>query len=232
MSIIKKLLSIFGIGVSNGQSQQNGNLDLLQRVREQRAGNFPKITNWVVDNYHTSVKFRVLHMGITEVVGKFKEFQAEFKGSSPDFTSMEIIASVNINSVETDMLARDAHLKSPDFFDTEKYPFIEFRSTSVQWRPFRSFKLNGNLTIKGITKPISLEGKIVNFLPKDTFGQPRIGFEINGAINRKDFGLLWQVELESGDKVVDEIIKIEIHAEIATKESIEAMNNYLKQMAG
>jgi polyisoprenoid-binding protein YceI len=231
MSIIRKFLSFLGIRSSNGNAQQGASLDLLNKIREQRAGSFPKITDWLVDNYHTSIKFRVMHMGIAEVVGKFKEFKAEFNGVSPDFSNMSATVTIFVSSIETDMVARDMHLKSSDFFDCEKYPTIEFRSTSVQWRPFRSFNLHGNLTIKGNTQPITLEGKIINFLPKDMFGEPRVGFELKGEINRKDFGLSWQMEMESGDKAVDDIIKIEIHAEIATRNGVEAMNNYLKQMA-
>jgi polyisoprenoid-binding protein YceI len=145
---------------------------------------------------------------------------------------MEVKATVLVSSIETDMLARDVHLKSQDFFDCEKFPHITFQSTSINWRPLRSFNLHGNLTIKDVTRPIVFGGKILNYLPKDMFGQPRVGFELKTEINRKDFGLTWQMELESGDKVAEEIIKIEIRSEIATRQGVEAMQNYLKQMMG
>jgi polyisoprenoid-binding protein YceI len=230
MSLISKILSWLGIGSSNGKTSETA--DFLQKVREQRAGNFPKLSGWVVDNYHTSIKFRVMHMAISEIVGSFKDYNIEFKGASPDFSNMEVKATVLVSSIETDMLARDVHLKSQDFFDCEKFPHITFQSTSINWRPLRSFNLHGNLTIKDVTRPIVFGGKILNYLPKDMFGQPRVGFELKTEINRKDFGLTWQMELESGDKVAEEIIKIEIRSEIATRQGVEAMQNYLKQMMG
>lgn len=229
MSILSKILTFLGI---KNDSTVNAQQALLQKLREERAKGFPKLSDWVVDALHTSIKFRVMHMGISEVVGSFKVFEIDFHGTSPDFSDIKVLANIPVNSIQTDMTARDAHLKSADFFDAEKFPAITFQSTNITWRPLRFFTLTGNLTIKGITKPVQFEGKIINFLPKDMFGEPRIGFQITTEINRMDFDLHWQMELESKDKVVDETVKIEIHTEIATPKAIEALQNMLKQMMG
>jgi polyisoprenoid-binding protein YceI len=227
MSIIQRLLSILGLKSSNKISEKEA---LLQKIKEQRAGKFPVLKDWQVDYYHSSIKFRVMHMGIVEVLGKFKEWKAEVQGTSPSFTDLKIKTIIQTNSIETDFAARDMHLKSPDFFDVEKFSTIEFQSTKINWRPLKYFDIQGNLTIKGITKTVNLEGQIKNFLPKDMFGFPKIGFLVTGQINRKDWGLNWQMELESGDLVIDDWVKLEIEVELATPQGIQAMENMLKQM--
>lgn len=236
MSILQKILNFLGFSSSNnntnGKSQLGSLQETIQKAKEQRAQTFPQISNWVIDKYHSSVNFRVMHMGISEVVGSFKNFEIQFYGTSPNFNDMKVYAIIDVNSIQTDMIARDMHLKSPDFFEANKYPKIEFQSLSVQWKPLRFFTIDGNLTIKGVTKPVKFEGKLDNFLPKDMMGFPRVGFTITAEINRFDWNLSWQMELESKDKVVDDIVKIEIKAEIAQKEGFEAFENYLKQMQG
>lgn len=236
MKILQKILKFIGIDNSNSNSNGNSSLnslqDAIQKIKEQRAQTFPQINNWIVDKYHSSISFRVMHMGISEVIGSFKSFDIQFYGTSPNFDDMKISAVIDVQSIQTDMIARDLHLKSPDFFNVDKYPKIEFHSTNVQWRPLRFFTINGNLTIKDITKPIQFEGKLDNFLPKDLMGFPRVGFSISSEINRLDWNLSWNMELETKDKVVDDIIKIEIKAEIVQKEGLQAFENYLKQMQG
>ena len=223
MSFIDKILSFFGIKPNPAPET-----DLLQKIREQRANAFPKVSDWVIDPFHSSIKFRVMHMGIAEVVGSFREFEIGFKGTSPNFLDMKVNANIPVASIQTDMPARDGHLKSPDFFDVEQFPKVHFESTNITWKPLRSFSIQGNLTIKNKTKPVVFEGKIINFQPKDMMGFPRIGFELATEINRMDYGLAWQLELESKDKVVEETVKIEIRSEICTAEGMEALRNYLK----
>lgn len=232
MSIIQKILSLLGLGAqqnSNGAELKAKELN-LEKIREQRSGNFPVLKDWVIDYAHSAIKFRVMHMGIVEVLGKFKDWNAKFQGTSPVFNDIKTQITIQVNSIETDFLARDMHLKSPDFFDVEKYPTIQFESTKISWRPLRFFTIEGNLTMKGITKPVKLEGQLKNFIPKDLFGFPRVGFTVSTQINRKDWGLSWSIELESGDLVVDELVKIEADIEITTPQCVEAMQAFLKQM--
>lgn len=230
--MLKKLLALLGF---NGKQEVvlNEKEVMLQKIREERANNFPTIKNWAIDTYHSTINFRVMHMGIAEVIGKFKDWKCDFQGTSPAFSDMKLKVTIQAASIETDMVARDMHLKSPEFLDAEKFPIIEFQSTSISWKPLRSFIINGNLTIKGITKPIQLEGQLKNFIPKDMFGFPKVGFQVEGTINRKDWGLTWNMELQdSGEIVVDDYIKLDIRAELATTESIQAMDNFLKQSMG
>lgn len=238
MGLLNKILSFLGLStksnsaVTSRPEVSNGQADFLQKVREQRAGAFPKFSDWKVDVLHSNIKFRVMHMGIAEVSGSFRDWRIDFKGSSPDFSDMKVSSVIHVNSIQTDMPARDEHLKSPDFFEAAKYPTIEFRSTSVQWRPLRFFLIEGDLTIKGVTKAAKFEGKLMNFLPKDMFDQPRVGFYLSTEINRQEYNLSWQVELASNDKAVDDIIKIEMNIEITTPQSLEALHNFVKQMPG
>ena len=232
MSLLNKLFAFLGFSTGKNIKSTNGQADFLQKVREQRAGSFPRLSDWRVDNLHSAIKFRVMHMGIAEVNGYFRDWNIEFKGSSPDFSDMKAVVVIQTNSIQTDMIVRDEHLKSPDFFEAHKYPTIEFRSNLVQWRPLRFFSIEGDLTIKNVTKPVKFEGKLTNFLPKDMLGHPRVGFQLSAEINRQEFNLSWQMELESNDKAVDDIIKIEVDTEITTPQSMEALQNFLNQMQG
>ena len=162
-------------------------------------------TKWVIDPTHSELTFKVKHLMISNVKGEFKTFQANIDGE--DFTKSTISAIIDASSLSTNNNDRDTHLKSPDFFEIEKYPEITFVSTSIKKVDDDEFKLVGDLTIKGTTKEITLDTEFGGFM-KDPYGNEKSGFSINGKLNRKDFGLNWNAALEAGGVMVGNEIKI------------------------
>ncbi|GIV23461.1 MAG: YceI family protein [Bacteroidia bacterium] len=211
------------LGLTNGQTAR-------RQAVEKKAAAFPSISQWELDPYHTQMRFRVMHMGLVEVVGRFRRFSAQVKGSSPAFTDLQVEVQIEVDSIETDMPARDFHLKSPDFFDAANHPYITFRSTGVRWRPLKRFVLEGDLTIKGITHRIQLDGELKGLVLKDLTGQPRVSFALSGQIDRRAWGLTWQAETGDGTIVVDNLVTLDIEAEIATPAGMEAYRQFLAQM--
>lgn len=219
--MLRRLLS--WLGLSNGSTKQRE--AVLKKARD-----FPTISSWELDPYHTQIRFRVMHMGLVEVVGRFRRFSGQVRGTSVDFHDLAVEVQIEVDSVETDVPARDAHLKGPDFFDAAQHPYITFRSTGVQWRPLKRFVLTGDLTIKGITHRISLDGELKGLVLKDLVGQPRASFALTGQIDRRAWGLLWQAETADGSVVVDNLVTLDIEAEITTPEGMATFRDFLRQM--
>jgi polyisoprenoid-binding protein YceI len=164
-------------------------------------------TNWTVDQAHSDIAFKVKHMMISTVTGHFEEFDSSIQSNGDDFTNAEIGFSAKIDSIHTKNKDRDAHLKSDDFFNAEKYPEMRFQSTS-----FDGEKLTGNLTIRDVTKEVELDVDF-NGIAVDPYGQTKAGFEIQGEINRKDFNLTWSAVTEAGSIVVSDKVKIAVDAQ-------------------
>lgn len=164
-----------------------------------------KTTKWAIDPTHSEITFKVKHLMISNVKGEFKTFQANIDGE--DFTNSIISANIDASSISTNNNDRDTHLKSPDFFEVEKYPEITFVSTSFKKIDENEYELVGNLTMKGTTKEIKLNTEFGGFM-KDPYGNEKAGFSINGKLNRKDFGLNWNAALEAGGVMVGNEIKI------------------------
>ncbi|MDB5119371.1 MAG: polyisoprenoid-binding protein [Sphingobacteriales bacterium] len=144
---------------------------------------------WSVDKSHAKVGFTVTHLMLSEVDGNFKSFDASITSSKQDFSDAVFELTINAASVDTDNDKRDEHLKSADFFDIAKYPQITFKSTSVKQVEGKKYKVNGNLTMHGVTKPVTLD-LILNGIGKNMKTQkPIAGFKVNGTINRTDFGV-------------------------------------------
>ena len=170
--------------------------------------------SWALDPSHTSAKFSARHLMVSNVHGYFEKVSGtvDFNEAEPEKTVVDV--KIEAASVNTKDEKRDGHLKAPDFFDVEKFPIIEYKSTKVERTGESTAKLIGDLTIKGITKPVTLD---VEFLgkAKTPWGTWSAGFIATGKINREDWGLSWNVPLESGGWLVGKDIKIEIDAEIA-----------------
>lgn len=168
-------------------------------------------TKWVLDPSHSEVYFKVKHLMITTVTGYFKEFSATAQAEDDDFTSAKVIFEANATSIDTNAPDRDTHLRSGDFFDVEKYPKITFRSTSLEKEDDRHFLLKGDLTIRDVTRPVTLNaelGGVVN----DPMGGRKAGFSIKGTITRSEWGLKWNATLETGGVLVSDEVKV--YAEI------------------
>ena len=163
-------------------------------------------TTWAIDNAHSEITFKVRHMMIASVTGKFETFTATAETEGDDFTTAQVRFSAETASVNTHAADRDNHLRSADFFDSENHPEMTFESTSITENT-----MTGNLSIRGITKPITLKLEHGG-MGKDPWGNTRIGFSVNGKINRKDFGLNWNAALEAGGVLVSE--EVALNAEI------------------
>lgn len=173
-------------------------------------------TTWNFDLSHSSVNFHVRHLMVSKVHGRFATWGGTLVIDNADITKSKVEVSIETASVDTKDEKRDAHLRSPDFFDTEKYPTMTFVSTAVERKSDDELEVTGNLTIAGTTKAVKLRVESAGTV-KDPWGGTRAGFSAKTTINRKDFGLHWNAALEAGGVLVGE--KVEISLEI---EAIEA----------
>ncbi|MBL7849682.1 MAG: YceI family protein [Cyclobacteriaceae bacterium] len=170
-------------------------------------------TKWGIDTTHTEVQFKVKHLVIATVTGFFKKFSGSVESETEDFDGAKVQFSLDVNSIDTNQADRDAHLKSPDFFAAAEYPTLDFTGTLSKVKG-NDYTLAGDLTIRGTRKSVSLAVEFGGIMV-DPWGNTKAGFEINGKINRKDFGLNWNALTEAGGMVVSEEVKIHINAELA-----------------
>jgi len=168
-------------------------------------------TKWVLDPMHSELGFKIRHLMITNISGFFKKFSAEMQTEGEDFSTASINLTVDMSSIDTNNEQRDAHLRNSDFFEVEQYPDLQFRSTRVEKLDDENFRLHGDLTMKGITKPVTLQVEY-NGVTKDPWGGERAGFVVTGKINRSDWGVNFTAVLETGGVALGEEVKI--HSEI------------------
>ena len=171
-------------------------------------------TKWVLDPSHSEISFKVKHMMIANVKGLFKDYEMNVTTTGEDFTNAQIDFSMKTASIETGDANRDGHLKSADFFDVENYPEITFSANSLKKTDDENYELEGDLTIRGVTKPVTLDAEFGGIL-KDPWGNTKAGFTLNGKISRKEFGLVWNAALESGGVLVGDDVKILGEVELA-----------------
>jgi len=171
-------------------------------------------TKWVIDPAHSEIHFKVKHLVIANVTGSFDKFDAIVYANGDDFTDARIDFKADVNSINTNQPDRDNHLKSPDFFDAANHPELTFVSKSLRKKGDSGFVLNGDLTIRGTTKQVEMEGEFGGIV-KDPYGNTKAGFELTGKINRKEFGLHWNAITEAGGIVVADEIKLMMNIELA-----------------
>jgi polyisoprenoid-binding protein YceI len=164
-------------------------------------------TKWVIDPIHSEIGFKIKHLMITNVSGKFDQFEAQVQTENEDFATAQIEASIKTASINTNNLQRDEHLRNSDFFEVEKHPDILFTSTKIDKIDNDNFLLQGNLTLKGVTKPVRWNVEYSG-TTKDPWGGERAGFIITGKIKRNEFGLSFNAALETGGVVLGEEVKI------------------------
>lgn len=169
------------------------------------------MATYKIDASHSDIIFKVKHLMITTVTGQFKSFDATLSADAEDFSDAVVTFTADINSVDTRSEQRDTHLKSDDFFAAEKYPELKFTSTSFE-KNSDSHVLKGNLTIRDITKPVELKADF-NGVVVDPWGQTKVGFEAEGKIKRKEFGLGWDAVTEAGGIVVSDEVKLQFHVQ-------------------
>jgi polyisoprenoid-binding protein YceI len=157
-----------------------------------------------VDPSHSSVAFEVKHMGIATVRGEFRTFQGTLEANDE---TLSLQGTVDVASIDTRDEGRDGHLKSPEFFDVEQQPQITFHSTTADVAESGAVQLTGEITIKGITKPIELTGTVAEN-GEDPWGNQRVGVEVEGRIDRREFDLKWNQTLPNGDVLVSNTVKL------------------------
>jgi len=163
---------------------------------------------WSFDPTHSELSFKIKHLMITNVTGSFTKFDVQVETASNDFSSAQIVATADMNSISTNNEQRDQHLRNSDFFETEKYPELKFESTKVEKVDEETFDLYGNLTLKGVTKPVKLNVEYSG-LTKDPWGGERAGFVVTGKIKRSDWGINFNGALETGGVVLGEEVKLQ-----------------------
>jgi polyisoprenoid-binding protein YceI len=169
-------------------------------------------STWKPDPAHTLVEFSAKHMMISTVKGRFTDVDFTLLIDRENLTNSSIEAQLGAASLQSGLDYRDNHLRSADFLDAENNPYITFKSTKIEQEDLDEFKVTGDLTIRGVTHPVTLDVELGGF-GVGMQGNEIVGFVAKGQINRKDWGLNWNVALEAGGVLVGEKIKIEIHGE-------------------
>jgi polyisoprenoid-binding protein YceI len=175
---------------------------------------------YTVDRAHTTVEFIVRHLMITKVRGRFTAFDGQIELAPGNDLPTSITATIDAGSIDTREEQRDAHLRSADFFEVEKFPDVIFESAGIHGTP-DDFTIDGKLTIRGITRVVKLTGSFEG-RATDPLGGLRVGYAAHGTINRKDFGLAWNAALETGGVVVGDEVRIELNVEAVLAEKAVA----------
>ena len=179
--------------------------------------------NWTIDGSHSLAEFSVKHMMVTTVKGSFQKISGNIVWDEANPAASSVEATIETSSITTRDEKRDGHLVSGDFFEVEKYPTITFKSTKVEAKRADDFKVTGDLTIRGVTKEVTLDVEY-NGSGKNPWGMTVAGFTAKTSINRKDFGLNWNVALETGGVLVSDKINVTLEIE-AVAAPVEAAAN-------
>lgn len=171
--------------------------------------NTQTVTKWAVDPMHSEVEFKVRHLVISTVTGKFKSFDGSIETTDENFDGADVQFAVDIDSIDTNAPDRDAHLKSDDFFAADKHPQMIFKGKFAKTGE-DTFDINGQITIRETTQDITFKAELGGIMV-DPYGNTKSGFEITGKVNRKEFGLNWSAVTEAGGVVVGDEVKIHLN---------------------
>jgi len=171
-------------------------------------------TKWKEDAAHSTIGFSVKHLLISTVKGQFNDYSVSVLSDKPDFSDAKVTVKIKSESINTDNKKRDEHLRSPDFFESDKFPEIIFVSKKIEKTGKSTFKITGDFTMKGVTKTVALTGELGGILAKDPWGHTKAGFTLSGEVNRFDYGLNWNKAIEAGGLVVSEKVKLNIELEL------------------
>lgn len=175
-------------------------------------------STWTVDNIHSTVKFAVTHLVISEVEGNFKVYSGSLQSAKNDFADVAVQFAIDVNSINTENGMRDKHLKSDDFFNAEKYPRMTFKSTAWKQVDAKNYLLEGDLTIRDITRHVTFN-VVYGGTMKDGSGSTKAGFKATAVINRFDYNLRWNALTEAGGATVGKDVDITLNLEFAQKKS-------------
>jgi polyisoprenoid-binding protein YceI len=168
---------------------------------------------WVLDPAHSTVGFSVRHLGISTVRGRFTRVTLDTDLDPAEPAKARARVEIDVRSIDTGDEQRDAHLRGPEFFDADRYPTIVFELTSVTPTGGEEYRVAGDLTIRGITRPVELDTEYSG-AASDPWGNARAGVTITGSINRRDWDLSWNMALDAGRLLVGERVKVEVEAEL------------------
>lgn len=169
---------------------------------------------WAVDPTHSEVQFKVKHLMITTVTGYFEKFDVQAETEDENFSSAKsVVFTADVNSISTNNEQRDTHLKSADFFDAENHGEIRFEANKYEKVSEEEYKLHGELSIRGISKPVTVKVEFGGIVV-DPYGQTKAGFTVSGKISRKEFGLTWNAVTEAGNVVVSDEIKLQAEIQL------------------
>lgn len=179
-----------------------------------------KLNFWNIDTVHSDIRFKVKHLMISNVSGKFNKLEGRVTTTNNDFATANIRVTIDAASVDTEMADRDAHLLSADFFDVQNHPTITFVARGLSKVDDDEYELTGDLTLRGITKSITLKAESGG-LARDPWGNVKAGFAITGKLNRKDWGLTWNTALDTGGVMVGDEIRISSDVELVLQAEVE-----------
>ncbi len=177
-----------------------------------------KSTKWTLDPTHSELGFKIRHLMITNVSGSFTNFQVQAETKGEDFSTAKISLTADMASISTNNAQRDGHLRNADFFEVEKYPELQFVSTTIEAVDDNTFVVKGDLTLKGVTKSVDLNVEY-NGVTKDPWGSERAGFSITGKIKRSEWGINFNTVLETGNVALSEEVKINAEIQLV-KEAV------------
>ncbi len=171
------------------------------------------MATWNIDPMHSTIEFKVKHLMITTVTGRFESFTATVEAADDTFANAAVSFQADVNSIATGIADRDAHLKSDDFFNAEQFPTLNFTGTSMTSTGTDTFVLEGDLTIRDVTKRVSLNVEFGGVMA-DPYGNTKAGFEASGVIKRKEFGLAWDAVTEAGGIVVSDDVRLLLNIQL------------------
>lgn len=183
---------------------------------------FALASTWDIDTAHAAANFSVKHLMVSNVNGSLGDVTGKVEVDDKDVTKSKVEVAIDVKGINTKQVKRDEHLRSADFFDTEKFPTATFKSTKIEKGAGQKLKVTGNLTMHGVTKPVVLDGELTAEVINPFSGAKARGFSGTTTLNRKDFGLNWNKALEAGGMLVGEDVKVSIEAELVKKEAAPA----------
>jgi len=192
-------------------------LGALSALLLSSAAAFAQAAEWDIDPNHSTAQFTVRHMGISNVTGSFTKVSGVVQLNDKDIAQSTVQATIDVNSVDTRVEARDKDLRSPNFFDVAKYPTMEFKSTKIVSVGEGKLRVTGDLTIHGTTHQVTLDVDGLTPVTADPWGNQRRGLSGTTSINRQEFGLRWNNRIPTGEAVVGDTVKIQIDVELVKK---------------
>lgn len=174
---------------------------------------------WEIDQKHSYVGFAIKHMVFTTVRGQFYRYRSSIELDMNDLTQSRFTGDIEVGSIDTHEAQRDEHLKSADFFDVARFPTIHYESKRIEAQGGNRFRVLGDVTIHGVTHELEMNGEYAGEARRDPWGILRTGFSASGTLNRKDYGLLWNVDLDRGGILVGESVILQLDIELVQQEA-------------